>query len=274
MPEGVETTTWFDAAWQGGEVSPRAFAVLAPNPSWETFEGTNTWILHELGRSGCYVVDPGPDDEAHLQRVCETVEQLGCEARAILLTHGHDDHKLGAPRLAQMLDAPVYARVAGNLPDGPFIIPDSPALRVISLPGHSSDSVGFVFPADASVTTGDVIFRQASSAIIWPDGNLKDYMETLGKLEALVHGGVCSRFLAAHRRPVDDCLGAIADYRKRRTMRLDMVREAIIQVGSLDTSALIPIAYRDVEPEYHPMCEYSIRAQIAYLQQIGDPCLS
>ena len=40
--------------------------VLAPNPSVFTLEGTNTWIV---GRDPSIVIDPGPDDPAHLDEV-------------------------------------------------------------------------------------------------------------------------------------------------------------------------------------------------------------
>lgn len=271
--EDVHDAPWFDPEWKGGEVSPCACAVLAPNPSWETFEGTNTWILHEPAQPRCYVVDPGPDDDAHLHRVCDAVASLGLQTSAILITHGHTDHVEGAAHLAEMLGAPVFSRKAGNLPDGPFALAGAPRLEVVSLPGHSSDSVGFVFPQDESAVTGDVVFWKASTAIIWPDGNLKQYMATLDVLEGLVRDGGCKRFLAAHRRPVDECLGLLADYRARRAMRLDVVRDAVGQARTTDIDVLIPIAYRDVEPEYFPMCRYSIKAQLAYLRDTDDPVL-
>ncbi len=271
MSTGIESAPWFDSTWKGGEVSSRAFAVLAPNPSWETLEGTNTWILHEPGRRGCYVVDPGPDDEGHLRNVVLASNRLGLKVRAILVTHRHHDHRLGAIPLSQMIGAPVLSREDGNLPDGALQFPDAPELQVVSLPGHSGDSVGFVFPNDASVATGDVIFRETSTAIVWPDGNLKAFMETLDVLEGLVTSGVCSRFLSGHRRPVDDCLKTIGYYRERRTVRLNMVREALRETGSTDIDVLIPIAYRDVKPDYYPICRFSIKAQLAYLLEMGDP---
>ncbi len=45
----------------------RASAVLAPNPSPMTLEGTNTWILAEPGARRAVVVDPGPKDTLHLR---------------------------------------------------------------------------------------------------------------------------------------------------------------------------------------------------------------
>lgn len=273
MPESVAAAPWFDPHWHGGRVSPRAFAVLAPNPSWETFEGTNTWVLHEPGLPRCYVVDPGPDDAGHLFRVESAVADAGLQAAAILITHEHVDHVAGAGRLARTLRVPVLSRKGANLPDGALQLAGAPALQVVSLPGHSSDSVGFVFERDGSAVTGDVVFWKASTAIIWPDGNLKDYMDSLCTLESLVKKDGCQRFLAAHRRPVQDCLGVIEDYRRRRAMRLDMVREAVRETRCTDIDVLIPIAYRDVDHEYFPMCRFSIKAQLAYLQDTHDAVL-
>ena len=63
--------------------------VLAPNPGVYTLEGTNTWIV---GDAPAVVIDPGPADEGHLERVAERAGQVV----AILLTHGHEDHAPGA----------------------------------------------------------------------------------------------------------------------------------------------------------------------------------
>src|ERR1700761_6278137 len=60
---------------QGGPVPPagvpnavtaRATWLLAPNPGPMTFDGNNSWVLHEPGRRGAVIVDPGPDDDGHL----------------------------------------------------------------------------------------------------------------------------------------------------------------------------------------------------------------
>ena len=56
--------------------------ILAPNPGPFTLEGTNTWIV---GSSPSLVIDPGPDDETHLETVARQASPVG----AILLTHRH-----------------------------------------------------------------------------------------------------------------------------------------------------------------------------------------
>jgi glyoxylase-like metal-dependent hydrolase (beta-lactamase superfamily II) len=38
------------------------------------------------------IVDPGPDDPAHLSALVDLATQLGGPVDALLLTHGHTDH--------------------------------------------------------------------------------------------------------------------------------------------------------------------------------------
>jgi len=58
-----------------GSGTERARCVLAPNPSLMTLDGTNTWLVAEPDSAAAVVVDPGPDDEAHLRRVCSVAER-------------------------------------------------------------------------------------------------------------------------------------------------------------------------------------------------------
>src|SRR3954465_5939060 len=87
------------------QVTTRATRVLAPNPGPMTLEGTNTWVLREPGAEGTIVVDPGPVDAAHLERI----RALGPVA-LIVLTHRHIDHVEAAPTLHEQTGAPVVAR--------------------------------------------------------------------------------------------------------------------------------------------------------------------
>src|SRR3954464_12079325 len=67
--------------------------VRAGNPSPMTLDGTNTYV------AAGWVIDPGPDDEAHLDAV---MAAAGASIEGIVLTHDHLDHAEGAERLAGM----------------------------------------------------------------------------------------------------------------------------------------------------------------------------
>ena len=47
-------------------VTPNAGVVLCPNPSYGSLEGTNSWVIRADGDPRSIVVDPGPQDEGHL----------------------------------------------------------------------------------------------------------------------------------------------------------------------------------------------------------------
>ena len=72
----------------------RIVRVLAPNPDVYTLEGTNTWIV---GEAPSVVIDPGPDDPAHLDEVARVAGRVG----AVLVTHDHPDHAPGAAAFAE-----------------------------------------------------------------------------------------------------------------------------------------------------------------------------
>ena len=80
--------------------------VRASNPSPLTLDGTNTYI------AGGWVIDPGPDDPAHLDAVAAYGPFEG-----IVLTHSHHDHAEGAPALAARTGGEVV-RHAVPLPEG------------------------------------------------------------------------------------------------------------------------------------------------------------
>ena len=73
----------------------RATLVLAPNANAWTFEGTNTWLLAEPGSDVCAVLDPGPDDDAHLAAILAAAGDR--RIVAVLVTHAHHDHAELAP---------------------------------------------------------------------------------------------------------------------------------------------------------------------------------
>ncbi len=261
--------------WSGRRVSERSCCVLANNASPMTFTGTNTWILSEPGTSAAIVVDPGPDDASHLAEVVRVCRRDALEIRAVLLTHGHLDHSEGAEKLASEQGAPLYSCAHGNLPDGPFRLKEEgPHLIVVSLPGHSSDSVGFCFPADQSIVSGDIVFLQSPTVICWPQGSLSEYLESLALLRRLVEERGYRRLLSAHGRPIEDPLAVIERNKAHREKRIAEVRAAIEQSASLDIDGIFSIVYQDTDIRLDPAVRLNIRAQLQYLQETNDPCLN
>lgn len=257
-------------AWGSGRVSAHARVILADNPSPLTFLGTNTWVLSSPGSSKCVVVDPGPDSASQLRSVRDACLEDGREVAAILLTHDHADHAEGAGRFAEMTGAPVLSRRGGALPDGPLDLgADAPPLEVVPLPGHSSDHVGFLVPSDASVVTGDMLFRQSSTLICWPDGDLADYLDSLDRLQGVVRERGVVRLLTAHGPLVDDPLEAIERARRHRLERLGRVRDAIRVGAGADVDRVLAVVYRDVDARLDPAARMNVRAQLDYLERKG-----
>ena len=84
------------------EIEPGLTRVLCPNPSPMTYRGTNTYLL---GTRGLAVIDPGPENEAHLHAILAAVRP-GQEITHILVTHSHIDHSPLSRALSKTTGAP------------------------------------------------------------------------------------------------------------------------------------------------------------------------
>jgi glyoxylase-like metal-dependent hydrolase (beta-lactamase superfamily II) len=190
--------------WASGQVTDRAHCVLAPNPGVMTLDGTNTWVLREPGAQECIVVDPGPLDEDHLARVLEVVRRDGGRVGLTLLTHDHADHAEAAARFAELSGARTRAiRAIGtghdDLADGDMVSVGGLDLVVVTTPGHTSDSVSFLLPAECALLTGDTILGRGTTVVAWPDGELAAYLASLARLEGLCGSGAVARILPGPR---------------------------------------------------------------------------
>ena len=64
---GIPFVYEFDFEYEvSQQISPLIRRVLAKNPSAFTFRGTGTYII---GQGSVAVIDPGPDDPAHIEAV-------------------------------------------------------------------------------------------------------------------------------------------------------------------------------------------------------------
>jgi len=257
-----------------GSGTERAQCLLAPNPSLMTLDGTNTWLVCEPGSAAVIVIDPGPDDESHLQRIRAVVAERGQRVARIVLTHRHIDHSAGAPRLAELTGASVRAvdpshRLGSEgLAAGDVLDSSGCELRIIATPGHTDDSVCLHLPADNVVLTGDTVLGRGT-AVIADDGSLGDYLESLRRLRAMTEETGLSVLLPGHGPLLADPAGVLDFYLTHRAERLDEVRAAVA-AGDRTPAEIVPRVYAAVDPALWPFAESSVRAQLRYLHDHGE----
>lgn len=258
--------------WAGGVVTTSATCVLAPNPSPWTLDGTNTWLLTAPGRDRALVVDPGPDHAGHQAQIRRLAEESGVRITHVLLTHGHIDHAEGARSFAESLGVGVRAldpnhRLGSEgLVDGDVVDVGDWSVQVVGTPGHSLDSVSFLLPHDASILTGDTVLGRGTSLVAWPDGRLRDYLDSLRRLRDLAESSSVERLLPGHGPVVSSPGGVIDAYLAHRYARLEEVR-GVVNAGVADAAEIVAIVYADVRREVWPAAELTVRAQLAYLSE-------
>jgi glyoxylase-like metal-dependent hydrolase (beta-lactamase superfamily II) len=253
--------------WQGGAFGERARCVLAPNANIMTLDGTNTWVLREPGATRSVVVDPGPLDEGHLDAVLEQAGRVG----VVLLTHGHLDHSEAAARFAERAGCgvraldPAHRLGSEGLGDGDVVEVDGLEVRVVGTPGHTSDSLSFVLPAEDAVLTGDTVLGRGTTVVAHPDGRLGAYLDSLRLLHRLAQERDIARVWPGHGPVIDDALAVLDFYLRHRQERLQQVSSAL-ETGAQTPREVVETVYADVDPVLWPAAELSVRAQLDYLR--------
>jgi glyoxylase-like metal-dependent hydrolase (beta-lactamase superfamily II) len=254
-----------------------------------TGEGTNTYLY---GSDPCTVIDPGPDDAAHLQAVHAAAADRG-GIGVILLTHSHGDHADGAESLAALAANRVAddsdALTPTDLEDRGKIRAVAPAvilprdgeehggLRAVSTPGHAADHVCFltkpVDPIDRerlNVTTdgvcfsGDLVLGEGSTFVPPDGGSLTAYMDSLRRLQSEEIELICP----GHGPWVTDPAAKLAEYVEHREMRERRLL-ATLERGERSREALLAEAWDDVPDEMRPVAAVVMEAHLQKLEAEG-----
>lgn len=248
---------------------------VAENAGPFTLGGTRTFVL---GRRRVAVVDPGPDDPAHLARVADAVTDA--EDGTVLVTHGHPDHAGGARRLASMTGFPLAGNVAGvDLPlaAGDRIPVDDGELEAVEAPGHARRHLAFLRLPSRELFAGDLLLGQGDTTWVGEyAGCVADYLASLDRIEKLRP----SRIHPAHGPPLGDPADALARFREHRLARIRQV-EAALAAGAgpapdTDPEALVGAVVEEVygpglPPGVRVAARWSVRAILEYLEVLPFP---
>lgn len=260
-----------------GPWPPGMRVLRASNPSPMTLDGTRSYVI---GRDVVVIVDPGPDESAHLDRLARTVE--GATVRGILLTHAHSDHAAGAPRLAARLGAPVMM-ARGAVTPAPEPLPigrwlsgseevetDVGPVHAVHTPGHVPEHLCYLWSGDAApsggaLLVGDLLMGEGSTTLIAPpEGDVGAYFESLDRVEEIG----AEVLYPAHGPPIEDPRAAVRRFREHRQERLRELRTLLQDTPNASPEALVSRLYgAELDPRLRAAAEGSVRAMLAYLHE-------
>lgn len=224
-----------------------------------TLEGTNTYLV-QTGE-GVHVIDPGPDDAGHLERIRDAAEAHG-GISAILLTHDHGDHAAGAPALGAPVIWPGQAaNPKGSDPFGFGSVAAGP-FGVVATPGHSADHV--VFTLGEVCFCGDLVLGEGSTFVPPDGGSLSAYMRSLERVLELSPALLCP----GHGPWITEPAAKLGEYIEHR---LDRERKLVasLEAGERSRAALLDAAWDDVPAELRAAAAVVMEAHLEKLATEG-----
>jgi endoribonuclease LACTB2 len=239
----------------------------------------------------CYIVhnskemlvfDPGSPYEDEQQALAECIDDMigeGRRVREIILTHLHPDHVGGVNALKEHLggNVPVaaHAQTAAALSDVHVdrLIEDNDVitlegepviqLRALHTPGHAKGHLCFHDERRGVLMTGDNIVGIGSVLIDPPQGNMREYLNSLERMLALP---MLTVLLGGHGPAVATPYQKIIEYITHRVER-ELNILAAVREGASTLKEIVARVYTDVSPKAHAMAE---RAVLAHLERLRD----
>jgi len=260
-------------------LSPLVARILAPNPSPFTYQGTQTYLV---GQHDLAVIDPGPNEAAHLDALIAAI--AGRPVRAIMCTHTHRDHSPAAEPLAALTGAPIigcapltleddgpradaafdpdYApdRVLG---DGDQVAGEGWALRAVATPGHTSNHLCYALEVENALFTGDHVMGWSTTVVSPPDGDMTAYLASLEKLMARDD----AIYYPAHGEPIPKPRRLVRGTLGHRRMREGQILRLLERQGPSLVPDMVAAMYAAIDPRLHGAAGRSVLAHLIDLER-------
>lgn len=257
--------------------------VTAPNPGVMTGPGTNSYIVGDPD-TGYLVVDPGPDEPEHQQRIWRAT---GGDIRMIVCTHSHADHSPGAKPLQALcrtrppilgLPSASTARPASAftpdraLADGEVLQlaggGGTHSLKVIPTPGHAANHLCLVLLEDGLLFSGDHILNGSTTVVDPPDGDMTAYLDSLDRLTAACDEHGIAFILPAHGHVLGFARQAIQLLKAHRLQREARILAAMRERPHGTLEDWVELAYADVPPRMWPVAKRSLLAHVQRIEAL------
>jgi glyoxylase-like metal-dependent hydrolase (beta-lactamase superfamily II) len=268
------------------EVMPGVRRVMANNPGPFTFKGTLSYII---GQGKVAIVDPGPDDPAHIAALLDAVRNE--TVTHIFVTHTHRDHSPAVPAIKAATGATVYAEgphraarplhigehnpldASGDrnfmpdvrLKDGEAVQGDGWTVEAVTTPGHTANHMAFALKQKNLLFAGDHVMGWATSIVAPPDGAMSDYMASLEKLRKRSE----TVYLPGHGPAIHDAPRFVNYYILHRKAREASILHRLGK-GETDIPSIVRAIYIGIDPRLTGAAGLSVLAHLEDMVTRGE----
>jgi glyoxylase-like metal-dependent hydrolase (beta-lactamase superfamily II) len=267
------------------EPMPGIRRIMANNPGPFTFKGTVSYIV---GRGKVAIVDPGPDDAAHIGALLDAVRNE--TVTHIFVTHTHRDHSPAVPAIKTATGAMVCAegphRAARQLhigehnpldasadrdfrpdvmlKDGEVVAGHGWSIEAVTTPGHTANHMSYALKDKNILFAGDHIMAWATSIVAPPDGAMSDYMSSLAKLAHRAEG----IYFPGHGPAITDASRFVNYYILHRKAREASILHRLSK-GATDIPTIVRAIYIGIDPRLTGAAGLSVLAHLEDLVARG-----
>ncbi len=266
------------------EFRPNYICFPVRTPTKPPATHTNCYLIYNSRE--ILVIDPGSPYGEEQQALAAAVDDLvraGRSVREIILTHMHPDHVGGVNSLREHLGGRVKVaahrftaeplsdtvRVDRLIEDGDVIeLMGSPriALQAMHTPGHARGHLCFYEAETGTLISGDNIVGLGSVLIDPPEGNMRDYLESLRRMRTLPNLRV---IFGGHGPAIANPYTKLDEYISHRLERERKILEAVGD-GAKTAEDIVARVYTDVTPKAHTMAERAVLAHLEKLEADGQ----
>jgi glyoxylase-like metal-dependent hydrolase (beta-lactamase superfamily II) len=252
--------------------------IMANNPGPFTVKGTISYIV---GRGKVAIVDPGPDDPAHIGALLDAVRNE--TVTHIFVTHTHRDHSPAVPTIKKATGATVYAegphraarplhigelnpldasadrdfRPDVALSDGAVVTGDGWTIEAIATPGHTANHMAYALKGKNTLFAGDHVMAWATSIVAPPDGAMGDYMNSLIKLARRTE----ATYFPGHGPAISDAPRFVNYYILHRKAREASILHRLSK-GATDIPTIVRAIYIGIDPRLTGAAGLSVLAHL------------
>jgi endoribonuclease LACTB2 len=270
------------------EFHPNYICFPVRTPTKPPATHTNCYLIYSSRE--ILIIDPGSPYEDEQQALAACVDDLvreGRTVRELVLTHRHPDHIAGVSVLNDHLEKRQHARVpvAAHrltaeavrdevrvdrfIADGEVIqLSGEPQIELLAMhtPGHARGHLCFHAERTGALITGDNVVGFGSVLIDPPEGNMRDYLDSLKRMRALPNLTV---LFGGHGPAVANPYEKIDEYISHRLQREELILAAVRE-GAVTPKEIVARVYTDVSPKAHAMAERAVLAHLEKLLKDGS----